>query len=69
MMYTYEYETISCDFNGWGPGYGNIFGIKDYRSIIDNRAAEGWRYVGYIPVEQRGTGHVQKLDLIIEKEV
>ena len=26
------------------------------------------RYVGYIPVKQRGTGHVQEMDLIFEKE-
>ncbi|MBQ2034465.1 MAG: DUF4177 domain-containing protein [Peptococcaceae bacterium] len=68
-MYTYEYETISCEFDGWGLVYSDILKTKDYRYIIDKRASEGWRYVGYIPVEQRATGHVQKLDLIFEKEV
>ncbi len=32
------------------------------------RASDGWRYVGYIPTKQRGTGHMQELDLIFEKE-
>ena len=40
-----------------------------YRAIINKRASEGWRYVGYIPTKQRGTGHTQELDLIFEKEV
>ena len=31
-------------------------------------AAEGWRYAGYIPTKQRGTGHTQELDLIFERE-
>ena len=69
MMYKYEYETVSCDFGGWGLGSGNIYSIEDYRSIINKRAELGWRYVGYIPTKQRGTGHTQELDLIFEKEI
>ena len=63
-MYQYEYETVSCDFGGWGFGSGNIYGIGDYQSIINRRAEAGWRYVGYMPTKQRGTGHIQELDLI-----
>ena len=69
MMYKYEYETVSCDFGAWGLGSGNIYSIEDYRSIINKRAEQGWRYVGYIPTKQRGTGHTQELDLIFEKEI
>jgi len=43
--------------------------MADHREIINSRAKHGWRYVGYIPTRQRGTGHVQELDLIFEKEV
>ena len=68
-MYRYEYETVSCEFSGWGPGSGNLYSIEDYRRVINLRAQAGWRYVGYIPTTQRGTGHVQELDLIFEKEV
>ena len=46
-----------------------IYSIEDYRSIIDERAANGWRYVGFIPTKQRGTGHTQELDLIFEKTI
>ena len=38
-----------------------------YQEIIDKRAKQGWRYIGYIPTKQRGTGHIQELDLIFEK--
>lgn len=68
-MYTYEYETVSCDFGGWGFVSGNVYSIDNYRSIINQRAEDGWRYVGYIPTMQRGTGHIQELDLIFEKEI
>lgn len=67
-MYRYEYETISCDLGGWGLVGGNVYYIDDYRSIIDTRASNGWRYVGCVPTKQRGTGHAQEMDLIFEKE-
>ena len=67
-MYRYEYETISCNFEGWGLGAGNVQRIEEYRSVIEKRALKGWRYVGYIPVKQRGSGHIQEMDLIFEKE-
>ena len=68
-MFKYEYETVNCDMGGWGFTSGSIFETDDYRSIINKRAADGWKYVGYIPTKQRGTGHIQELDLIFEKEV
>lgn len=67
-MFRYEYETVNCSMDGWGMFNGNSYGIDDYRSIIEQRAKYGWRYVGYIPTRQRGTGHIQELDLIFEKE-
>lgn len=67
-MYRYEYETISCNFEGWGLGAGNVYRIEEYRSVIEKRALKGWRYVGYIPVKQRGSGHIQEMELIFEKE-
>ena len=48
---------------------GNVYSIEDYRSIINARAEQGWRFVACIPTKQRGTGHTQELDLIFEKEV
>lgn len=67
-MYQYEYEKISCELHGWGFG-GNVYETDNYRAIIERRARDGWRYVGYIPTVQRGTGHIQELDLIFEKEL
>ena len=68
-MYKYEYETVSYTLDGWGPLGGNDYQIGEYRAIIDNRAKNGWKYVGCIPIRQRGTGHTQEMDLVFEKEV
>lgn len=67
-MYKYEYEKVSCDLAGYGIFSGNVYVIDDYKSIIEKRSKNGWRYVGYIPTKQRGTGHVQELELIFEKQ-
>lgn len=68
-MYKYEYEKVRSNLGGWGLGSGNVYELGEYRSIINKRASEGWRYVGYVPTKQRGTGHIEELDLIFEKEV
>lgn len=66
-MYTYEYEKVVVEFSGFGLFNGNMYGIEEYRDIIEKRAKDGWRYVGFIPTRQRGTGHIDEIDLIFEK--
>jgi hypothetical protein len=69
-MFQYEYVTIEVGLSGWGPFAGNSYCLMaDHREIINERARDGWRYVGYIPTQQRGTGHMEELELIFEKEV
>ena len=68
-MYKYEYETVWYNTEGWGPVNGLNYEIRPYRDLIQKRAEQGWRYVGYIPTRQRGTGHTEEIDLIFEKEV
>lgn len=66
-MYIYEYERITNELTGWGFA-GNRYETEAYKTVIDKRAAEGWRYVGFIPAVQRGTGHIEEMDLIFEME-
>ena len=69
-MYRYEYESVDFTLGNWDFGVGNTYILSPgHREIIDARANAGWRFAGYIPTRQRGTGHVQELDLIFEKEV
>ena len=32
------------------------------------RAAEGWRYVGFIPKRQRAGGYMETIDLVFERQ-
>ena len=69
-MYRYEFERITSGVSGWGLISGNRYWTEeDYRELIAAMVRDGWRYVGFIPAVQRGTGHVEEMDLVFEKEI
>lgn len=67
-----EYDFVSLDTD-WGTGYSLFGGVRidtsGHREIIAQRAADGWRYVGWLPTTQRATGQIDRIDLIFEREV
>lgn len=50
-----------------GEGFGGRF-FSGIREAIDQKAAEGWRYCGFVPVYQNRHGAYDNIDLIFEKE-
>lgn len=60
-MLEYEFETVAAD-RGFFVGK-----TTGHREAILRRAAEGWRYAGYIPAKQMNGG-VFEIDLIFERE-
>ena len=68
-MFVYEFESVETDLSGYSLFGGVKLGFDAHREIIARRAADGWRYVGFVPTEQRsGTGHIDRMDLVFEKE-
>ena len=61
-MKQYEYVSVHV-----GKG---ILGSKleEHRKIIDERAADGWRYAGYVPTFLDSNGKLYEIDLIFERE-
>ena len=64
-MFIYKYHRMTTKVSG--------IGITDYRfenmrDVIDKYANDGWRYVGFVPVLQRGNGYIEEIELIFEKE-
>lgn len=47
---------------------GKFFGAKseEHRIIIDEYAAKGYRYVGYVPTNTSDYGKIMDMDLIFE---
>ena len=40
----------------------------DDQSRIWKRAAEGWRFAGWVPATQRARGFIEAIDLVFERE-
>ena len=59
-MKKYEYVNISIDNFFLGSG------SEEHRQIIDEYAAKGYRYVGYIPTKITPHGKIVEMDLIFE---
>ena len=59
----YEYQYIPLDTGG-----GFFSGGSEHRKIIDEWAAKGWRYVGFMPMDFPSHGGISCVDLIFERE-
>lgn len=63
-MYQYQYEPLYTGGGFWIDNSGN-----EHRDIIDRYAAEGWRYVGFVPSRFSSQGGMKEIELVFEKEV
>lgn len=50
---------------------GKVFfsSSQDHRAIIDEYAAQGWRYAGFLPTGIDGHGRITDIDLIFERDL
>ena len=61
----YEYKYVRLKATGL-----MVTELKGSRAAIDQHAAEGWRYAGWIPVTVGAwDGAMAQVDLIFEREV
>ena len=59
----YQYQYIYCEMN-------RLFSdATDSREAIDKMAAEGWRFVTFIPSDTNANGVIKGGDLIFEREI
>ena len=56
-----KYEYVYINFDGF---LGS--GSEEHRQIIDEYAAKGYRYVGYVPTNMTPHGKIVEMDLIFE---
>ncbi|MBE5769128.1 MAG: DUF4177 domain-containing protein [Clostridiales bacterium] len=60
-MKVYEYVRLQI----WGM---MISESAEHRTVINEYAAKGYRYVGFIPVVINGNGRIDSIDLVFEKD-
>lgn len=63
----YEYFHVKVAANA-SPMLARYSIDSEYQNIIDRAAAEGWRYVGFLPMQQTLYGAILEYDLIFEQE-
>ena len=68
-MYKYAYKRVKYNLHGWRPFTGNAYGQDEHQEIINEMSKKGYIYVGFVPVRQRGTGHIEIMDLVFEKQI
>ena len=56
-----KYEYVSINIAGFLGA-----GSEEHRQIIDDYAAKGYKYVGYIPTNITSHGKIIEMDLIFE---
>lgn len=63
-----EFVRIKSELCGFGFGKGSKYGFEGAESMIKERIENGWEYIGYIPIETRGTGDIETMSLIFQRE-
>lgn len=61
-MYKYEYVTVDAK----NKMFSTVF--ENHKAIIDQYAQNGWRFISVIPISTFGSGRINKIDLVFEKE-
>ena len=64
-MFIYKYHRMTTKVSGIGI---TEYRFENMRDVIDKYPNAGWRYVGFVPVLQRGNGYIEEIELIFEKE-
>lgn len=64
-----EFVRVKSELCGYGFAKGSKYGFKGVEDIIKRYINDGWEYSGYIPFETRGTGDIETMSLIFQKEV
>ncbi len=65
-MYEYDFVRVDAEWSGYSLFGGVKVDTGSYQTVIRERAAQGWRYVGYFPVTGQDT--LRELELVFERE-
>jgi len=63
-----EFVRIKSELIGYGLGKGTKYGFDSVEDIIKERIENGWDYCGYVPIETRGTGDIETMSLVFQKD-
>lgn len=63
-----EFVRLTSTLTGFGLGKGTKFSFEEIEDVIKKRMEGGWEYSGFAPITTRGTGSIETLTLIFQKD-
>ena len=63
-----KFIEVKSELSGWGGIKGNKYIFPNINETIEEMIKKGWEYLGYVPKQTRGTGDIETLSLIFQKE-
>lgn len=63
-----EFIRVKSELCGYGFGKGSKYGFDGVEDVIRERIAQGWTYCGYVPIETRGTGDIETMSLVFQRD-
>ena len=63
-----EFVKVRSELFGYGFGKGTRYSFDGVEETIRQYIDDGWEYCGYVPLETRGTGDIEVMSLIFQRE-
>ncbi|MFQ9923723.1 MAG: DUF4177 domain-containing protein [Beduini sp.] len=63
-----KFIEVKSELSGYGLGKGTRYTFEGLEKVIYEMIMKGWDYKGYVPKETRGTGDIEKMSLIFQKD-
>ena len=63
-----KFVRVRSELSGYGFGKGTKYSFDGVGDIIREHIQDGWSFEGYVPVTTRGTGDIEELSLIFQRE-
>lgn len=68
QMKKVEFVRVKSELCGYSFGKGTKYSFTGIEEIIEERLKNDWSFAGYIPIETRGTGDIETISLIFQKD-
>jgi hypothetical protein len=63
-----KFVRVKSELSGYGFGKGTKYSFDGVEETIKEHLEQGWEYCGYVPLETRGTGDIETMSLVFQKE-
>lgn len=63
-----KFVRVKSELCGYSFGKGTKYSFDGIEGIIEEHLKNDWSFEGYVPIETRGTGDIETISLIFQKD-